>query len=66
MSKNNSNSKSNSNSNSKSSHEGKVKTGGSAAQDSSIARVSLEVSLDNAHTVIEGGPPIMVPNLNRI
>jgi hypothetical protein len=48
--------KSNGNTKIKSSYEGKVKTGGSSAQDSGISRASLEVSLDNADTVIEGGP----------
>ena len=48
--------KSNGNTKIKSSYEGKVKTGGSSAQDSGISRASLEVSLDNADTVIEGAP----------
>jgi len=48
--------KSNRNTKIKSSYEGKVKTGGSSAQDSGVSRASLEVSLDNADTVIEGGP----------
>jgi len=50
--------KSNGNTKIKSSYEGKVKTGGSSAQDSGISRASLEVSLDNADTVIEGGPDL--------
>jgi hypothetical protein len=48
--------KSNGNTKIKSSYEGKVKTGGSSAQNSGISRASLEVSLDNADTVIEGAP----------
>ena len=53
---NSNNSNGNTNCKTKTLYEGKVKTGEGAAQDSSIARALLKVSLDNADTVIDGCP----------
>jgi len=53
---NSNNSNGNTNCKTKTLYEGKVKTGEGAAQDSSIARALLKVSLDNADTVIDGAP----------
>ena len=60
---NSNNSNGNTNCKTKTLYEGKVKTGEGAAQDSSIARALLKVSLDNADTVIEGAPRSRVRDL---